>query len=112
MPYTVRTAGLQGGLYSQPYIADRITLDVKPSDSVESVKAKINAEVVAKAKEVPYDQQILNHRGLRESHSFEDYVPSAQQRLLFEGEQLEDGFILADYVSTRHIRPTLEMKDD
>jgi len=112
MPYTVRTAGLQGGLYSQPYIADRITLDVKPSDSVESVKAKINAEVVAKAKEVPYDQQILNHPGLRESHSFEDHVPSAQQRLLFEGDQLDDGFILADYVSTWHIWPTLEMKED
>jgi len=105
MPYTVRTAGLQGGLYSQPYIADRITLDVKPSDSVESVKAKINAEVVAKAKEVPYFQR-------EEDYSFEDYVPSAQQRLLFEGEQLEDGFILADYVSTWQIEPTLEMKED
>lgn len=47
-----------------------ITLDVKPTDSIESVKAKIQDK---------------------------ESVPSNEQRLIFVGKELEDGRTLASY---------------
>ena len=49
---------------------ETITLDVEPTDTIESIKSKIQNEMG---------------------------VPLSQQRLIFDGQQLEDGHTLDDY---------------
>ena len=65
-------------IWIEPPTGKTFTFVVKPSDTVESIKAKIHAVVVVK---------------------FQDkaFCPPDTQRLIFEGKDLEDGQPLSDY---------------
>ena len=74
-----------------------LTLDVEPSDTIENVKLKISDIPMAKTGFKRTEKSQTPKDILENPTKIYEYIPPDQQRLIYDGMQLEDNKTLADY---------------